>query len=127
MKINSISELEKLFKVYRCKAKISEASFIKTRYIDQITYDRLIRYELKFDPYVDIAERCSMKLLEIMRSPITNRFYIGFVNIGGHGARWEIRPVGLLEVKNYQYMERMFAKYGQQLDWDIDLNENYEI
>jgi hypothetical protein len=62
-----------------------------------------------------------------MRSTKTNRFYIGFVNLGGHGARWEVRPVRLGEVENSNYLKKMLENYGQALDWGIDLKENYDI
>lgn len=116
-----------LFADYPCHEQIADDSFIKTRYVDRTAFEALEKYELDFPPYTDIAKRCLLPCLPIMRSLKTNRFYIGFINLGGHGAVWEIKPVRIIDVKDVNYIERMYANHGQQLDWGIDLNENYEI
>jgi hypothetical protein len=127
MEIISITELENEINLYPPIENLEESSYNKTRYIDGEIYKDLIKYKLNFEPYTEIAKRCSMNSIFIMRSARTNRFYIGFLNIGGHGARYEVRPVRLREIKNEQYIEYMFANHGQQLDRGIDLNEKYEI
>lgn len=127
MTISSQQELEKLFANNHCKIELNEDSYSKTRYINQFLFDHLIKYELNFEPYTEIAKRCSMSSIQLMRSTATNRFYIGFVNLGGHGARYEVRPVRLSEVEYHLYIERMFADYAKELDWGISLNEDYEI
>ncbi|HUC80187.1 MAG TPA: hypothetical protein VMR70_04690 [Flavisolibacter sp.] len=127
MKIKSVQELEMLFTDYPCLAQIANDSFTKTRYVDRMTFEALEKYELDFHPYTDIAKKCLMSDIPLLRSQKTNRFYIGFTNLGGHGAVWEIRPVGITEVKDVDYLERMYANNGQQLDWGIDLSEKYEI
>jgi hypothetical protein len=127
MVLSSKQELEKLFEDNSCTTELNEESYSKSRYIDQNLFDNLIKYELNFEPYIEIAKHCSMQSTEIMRSIKTNRFYIGFVNLGGHGARWEVRPVRLGEVENPKYLKKMLENYGQALDWGIDLKENYDI
>ena len=127
IKVNSSAELDKLFSMYQCECEIEPGSYRKTRYIDSLAYDNLVKYELAFPLYTEIAKSCSMAFVKIMRSTQTNRFYIGFVNLGGHGPAYEIRPVQLSDVKNYEYMQKMFANYGEQLDWGVDLKENYKV
>jgi len=127
MKLKSISELETLFSDYKSNSEIKLDSFRKTRYIDSRTFDNLVSYELDFAPYNEIAKRCSMGSFFIMRSTRTNRFYIGFLNLGGHGPVYEIRPVRLPDVKDYEYMEKMFANHAQQLDWGVDIKEDYKV
>lgn len=127
MNINSRYELEKLFENNSCKIELKEENYSKTRYINQILFDNLVKYELNFEPYIQISKKCSLSSIQIMMSNETNRFYIGFVNIGGHGVKYEIKPVRLHEVEDHEYIERMFANYAQELDWGIDLNENYKI
>jgi len=127
VKVNSSDELDKLFAEHKCEVEIEPDSFRKTRYIDSKTYDNLVKYELAFPLYTEIAKSCSMAFFKIMRSTQTNRFYIGFINLGGHGPAYEIRPVQLSDIKNYEYMEKMFANHAEQLDWGIDLKENYQV
>jgi len=127
MILNSKQELEKLFEDNICTTELNEESYSKSRYIGQNLFDDLIKYELNFEPYIEIAKHCSMQNTEIMRSIKTNRFYIGFVNLGGHGARCEVRPVRLGEVENPNYLKKMLENYGQALDCGIDLKEHYDI
>ena len=126
MKINLISELENLFKEYPCSFEIGDESFIKFRVVSENIYESFISYELNFWPYVQIAQKCSMSYIDIMRSPKTNRFYIGFTNLAGHAPRCEVRPVKLSQVKNHWYMESLFANYCELLGRGIDSNE-YEF
>jgi hypothetical protein len=81
MAINSVKELENLFETHICDAKLDENSYSKTRYIGQNTFNNMVIYHLNFEPYTDIAKRCSMTALNVFRSIKTNRFYIGFVNV----------------------------------------------
>src|SRR5688500_3222634 len=127
LKIKSIQELQELFEAYPCRIKLEEESFAKTRYISWQQYKDLVVYQLDFQPYAAIAERCAMTSMSIMRSPKTNTFYIGFINLGGHAAAVEIRPVRLQEAIDFEYLERMFAHHARNLDIGIDLQEDYEI
>jgi hypothetical protein len=125
--INSLPELRELFRLSPCKAEIAEESFGKTRYVSYQIFKELECYELWFEPYQEIARQCSMTQVLVFKSQITNRFYIGFVNLGGHGARWEIRPVKLEHVLDHDYLKKMYRNHAQELDWGIDLHENYEV
>lgn len=127
MVLNSIEELKNLFHDNICKLNLNEESYSKTIYIDQLIFDDLSKFELNFEPYIDIAKSCLMSSITVMKSKTTNRFYIGFVNLGGHGARFEVRPVRLKEILNVDYIRKMFANYGQELDWGIDIKEKYEV
>lgn len=127
MTIDSKVELRQLFEENKPLCELNEYSYSKSRYVTRLEFDSLIQYKLDFEPYLEIARRCSMSGIYVMRSPITNRFYIGFINLGGHGAMWEVRPVRIKEVEDASYIERMLKDHGQQLDWGIDLNENYKI
>ncbi|MES2811520.1 MAG: hypothetical protein V4670_03535 [Bacteroidota bacterium] len=127
MILDSKEELEQLFEDNSCTTELNEESYSKSRYIDQNIFDNLVKYELNFEPYIEIAKHCLMESIQIMRSMNTNRFYIGFVNLGGHSARFEVRPVRLGEVENSSYIKKMLENYGQVLDWGIDLKENYDI
>lgn len=127
MTLNSVSELEKLIKDNICVEDLSEECYSKTIYVEQATMDNLIKYELDFQPYMDIAKKCLLQSIQIMKSTHTNRFYIGLVNLGGHGPAYEIRPVRLAEIKDHKYIEKMFANHGQELDWGIDINIKYKI
>ncbi len=125
--IKSEIELKSLFESYQCKTEIEISSYRKTRYVDDGIYNNLVRYRLNFEPFTRIAKSCSMRCIDIMRSEYTNRFYIGFLNTGGHRAVCEIRPVRLADIFDYSYINDMFANHAQKLDWGIDINENYEI
>ena len=127
IRINSQEELKKLFEEYRPNFELNESSYSKTRYVDGSVYRGFVFYFLEFEPYAEIAKQCSMGVVGIKRSLKTNRFYIGFINLGGHGAVYEIRPVRLKEVLDLEYMKSMFENYCQKMDWGIDLKENYEI
>ena len=127
MIVESLNDIEKLFDTYISTRKINPESYRKTRYISNEDFYNLINYDLNFEPYITIAKKCLMRHISIMRSPKTNRFYIGFINLGGHRATFEIRPIEKSDLLDYGYIERMFMNYGQELDWGIDLNENYEI
>lgn len=127
MTLNSIDELKNLFHDNICKLVLNEESYSKTIYIDQLIFDDLTKFELNFEPYIEIAKSCLMSSITVMKSKTTNRFYIGFVNLGGHGARFEVRPVRLQEILNIDYIRKMFANYGQELDWGIDIKEKYEV
>jgi hypothetical protein len=127
IEINSEAELKELFDTYICKSELNESSFRKTRYIDHSVSNNLDRYKLNFEPYIKIADRCGMNYVDILRSKQTNRFYLGFLNTGGHGAVYEIRPSRLSDILNYGYIEDMFANHAQKLDWGIDINEEYEV
>ena len=127
MIINSAEDLENIFRNNICKLDLKEESYSKTIYIDQATFDNLIKFDLNFEPYTDIASSCLMTSITVMRSKTTNRFYIGFANVSGHGPRYEVRPVRLKEILNFDYIKKMFANYGQELDWGIDINEKYEV
>lgn len=127
MTLNSINELKNLFHDNIYKLDLNENSYSKTIYIDQLIFENLIKFDLNFEPYIDIAKSCLLTSITVMKSKTTNRFYIGFVNLGGHGARYEVRPVRIKEIQNYDYIKKMFANYGQELDWGIDINEKYEV
>lgn len=68
-----------------------------------------------------------MSAIPIFRSKRTNRLYIGFVNLGGHRSMYEVRPIMIEGIKNVAYIEKMYANYAQELDWGIDINQNYVI
>mgnify|MGYP001095048725 CR=1 FL=1 len=125
--IKSQEDLEELFRELPCNQQIENDSYRKTRFVNNVVFDNLIKYKLDYEPYISIAKRCSMTHIDIMRSQKTNRFYIGFLNTGGHGARYEIRPVKKVDIMDFGYIEDMFANFGQKMDWGIELNENYEI
>lgn len=127
MTLNSLDELKNIFHDNICKLDLNEESYSKTIYIDESIYDNLIKVELNFEPYIDIAKSCSMRFISVMKSDTTNRFYIGFANLGGHAPRYEIRPVRLQEILNFDYIRKMFANYGQELDRAIDTKEKYEV
>ncbi len=125
--ITSEQQLDKLFNSHQCNFYIDPSCYRKTRYIEDKTYDDLIKYRLNFEPYIQIAKVCSMLNIHIYRSRFTNRFYIGFFNTGGHAPRFEIRPLRLEDIKNYSYIQDMFSNHAQKLSWGIDINENYDI
>ena len=107
--------------------ELGESSYHKTIYVESSEFNQLIKYELNFEPHISIANECLMKSIQLMRSEKTNRFYIGIVNLGGHRAIFEIRPVRLNEILNFEYLKKMFQNYAQELDWGIDINEKYEV
>ena len=125
IRINSEEELRKLFEEYRPKFEQNESSYSKTRYVSWSVFVGLELYYLEFEPYVELAKQCP--LICVLRSKTTNRFYIGFVNDGGHSTIGEVRPVRLKEVLDLEYMKSMFENYCQKMHWGADLNENYEI
>lgn len=127
MILNTIEELKKLFNSDNSAIELNEECYSKTIYVDSNIFDELVKYSLDFEPYKTIAEKCLMTSVQIMKSEKTNRFYIGFMNLGGHGARCEVRPVRLKEVLNFEYVEKMFADYGQELDRVIDIKLKYEV
>jgi hypothetical protein len=127
MKIDNIEKLQRIFNDISCINELKEDSYKKTIYVDKSIFDSLIKFDLDFEPYINVAEECLMQSLQIMQSTKTKRFYIGFVNLGGHAPAYEIRPVRLIEILNIDYIEKMFKNYGQELDWGIDINEKYEI
>jgi len=125
--INSIDELKDLFKTYSCVTEIDNTNYRKTRYVSGKVFDNLIKYELDFEPFISIKNRIFMSGIPLMRSETTNRYYIGFVNLGGHGPAFEIRPVRLSDVLDFKYIERMYENHGLILDREIELNANYDI
>lgn len=126
MEINSEQQLHDLFTNNKC-IELNESSYTKTIYVKQSIYESLIPFDLNFEPYCSVAKECLMDSIQIMKSAQTNRFYIGFANLGGHYAVYEIRPVRLKEIKDIDYIKKMFNNYGQGLDFGIDLSEKYEI
>ena len=127
MKIDTIEQLQQLFNENLSMVELKEDSFKKTIYVDKSIFDSLIKFDLAFEPYINIAKECLMESIQIMQSTKTNRFYIGLVNFGGHAPAYEIRPVRLIEILNITYIKKMFNNYGQELDWGIDINEKYEV
>lgn len=127
IELKSEKELFQIMNCYPCHSVLDEDSFSKTRYIPDSDYDALIKYHLVYEPYVAIAEKCRMRAVPIMRSPKTNRFYIGFVNTGGHKAICEVRTVRFEEICDSDYIEKMYSDYGAELDQGIDQFEAYNI
>lgn len=127
IELKSEKELLEVINRYPCQAILDESSFRKTRYISDSDYEGLIKYYLLFDPYIAIAEKCRVRAVPIMRSPKTNRFYIGFVNTGGHRSMCEVRPVRLEEICDTGYIEKMYECHGAGLDYGIDRFESYDI
>jgi hypothetical protein len=125
--IESTKALKEIAEINPDKSPLPESSYDKTRFIGHREFDAMIEYVLSYEPYIKIAERCGMDRFNILQSPVTNRFYIGFINIGGHAPRCEVRPVRLKEIAYADYMLSMFENQGQKLDWGLDLNENYEV
>lgn len=125
--LNSEQELKNVVENNPCIEILAESSFRKTRYVEQKVMDELVKYHLCYEPYLSIAKRCMMNEIEVMRSLATNRFYIGFVNLGGHRAVCEIRPVRVSEMVDHEYIEKMFANYGAEMDRGIDITENYTV
>ena len=127
MKINTTAQLQQLFNENQSIVELKEDSYKKTIYVDKPIFDSLVKFDLDFEPYINVAKECLMQSIQIMQSTKTNRFYIGLVNLGGHAPAYEIRPVRLIEILNIDYIKKMFNNYGQELDWGIDINEKYEI
>jgi hypothetical protein len=75
MTLNSLAELENLFQDNICKLDLNEESYSKTIYIDQSIFDRLIKFDLNFNPYINIAKGCLMTSITVMKSKTTNRFF----------------------------------------------------
>ncbi len=127
MSINSKSELEELFLSTIIKKSLNEDSYSKTRCVTVSEFKLLKSYDLNFEPYNSIAVECGMIQTPILQSEKTNRFYIGFLNLGGHGAFGEIRPIRLKEILNLNYIKEMYENHGAKMDREVDMNENYEI
>lgn len=127
MKIYTTEQLQQLFNENQIIVELKEDSYKKTIYVDKPIFDSLVKFDLDFEPYINVAKKCLMQSIQIMQSTKTNRFYIGLVNLGGHAPAYEIRPVRLIEILNIDYIEKMFNNYGQELDWGIDINEKYEV
>lgn len=123
----SEEELNDLIIKFPCTQVLDSQCYSKTRYIEQSEFDDLIKYILLFEPYLEIAKRCLMSAVPILRSKRTNRLYIGFVNLGGHRAMCEVRPIRIEEIKNIAYIGKMYSNNGQALDWGLDINQNYVI
>jgi hypothetical protein len=122
-----MNELENLFHTNIAAWGLHEEAYSKTIYIDQSQFDDLIKFDLNFQPYISIAESCGMSSIMVMKSKTTHRFYIGFVNLAGHGPRYEVRPVRLKEMLNFEYIRKMLANHAQELDGGIDIKEKYEV
>ena len=125
--LKSEKELLQIINRYPCHSVLDESRFSKTRYISDSDYDELIKYHLVFEPFVSIAEKCRMRAIPVMRSQKTGRFYIGFVNTGGHKAMCEVRPVRFEEICDSDYIEKMYANHGAELDNGIDRFATYDI
>jgi hypothetical protein len=127
MKIDTVEQLQELFNENSSIVELKEESYIKTIYVDKSIFDSLVKFDLAFEPYNNVAKECLMQSIQIMQSTKTKRFYIGLINLGGHDPAYEIRPVRLIEILNIAYLKKMFNNYGQELDWGIDINEKYEV
>ena len=127
MNISSEKELEELYLSMTTKNTLNEISYSKTRYISVPEFQLLKRYDLDFEPYNSIALECKMNRISILQSKTTKRFYIGYLNLGGHGAFGVIRPVRLKEITNLKYIKEMYENHGEKMNLTVDLNVDYEI
>ena len=127
IRLYSEEELIEVAAKYPCSQVLDERYYSVTRYVSQDQFESLIQYSLLYEPYLEVAKNCSMSWVSILRSEITNRFYIGLVNLGGHGAVYEIRPITIERIKDVAYIHKMFANHGRELDQGIELNQEYQI
>ena len=123
MTLNSVSELEKLIKDNICVEDLSEECYSKTIYVEQATMDNLIKYELDFQPYMDIAKKSLLQSIQIMKSTHTNIFYIGFDSLKTMKLLFEIENLGYKLSKKELYENPIIRDFIKLLQ----INEEIEI
>lgn len=80
---------------------------------------------LTFEPYLSIAVACGMTHFCILKSKL--RLYLGNINTGGHGVRFEVRPVSLAQLKDIKLMTRLHQNYSYELGCHINLKADYPL
>lgn len=125
--IESLIELEQLF-VESASAYIDFlGSFDKSVYGNLSLADTMTDYELCFEPYISLAKELGMTRFSLRQSTTTKRLYLWNFNIGGHGARFELRPVLLEHVLDIPLMRDLHQNHALLLGRNIDLDTHYEI
>lgn len=81
-------------------------------------------FDLGFEPYLSLAERCGMSGFGLMKSE--RRIYWGTINMGGHAAQFEIVPMTFEEVQDLKWLERMLENHGLQMHYAVG-TAKYEI
>jgi hypothetical protein len=127
IKIYSIDELEQELEKYGEVELLPTESFNRARYASSSEFESLERIELLFEPYLSIANDCNMTLCPVFRSPVTNRLYVGYVNIGGHGSKIEIKPITVKQALNPVFIKNMYKDYAKEINDSVDPTLNYKI
>mgnify|MGYP006084343089 CR=1 FL=1 len=106
---------------------LDDKHFNKTIYAKQNDFMSLIQYELNFEPYTSLAKTCGMSSINIKKSPDTNRFYFGNLNMAGHGPAFELRPIKLEHVQDLELIRVLFTNHAYELGRVIDRESIYKI
>ena len=127
IQVNSEEELVSLLVKEKEIMALPHSIQVKSRYCSFDIYDSLIDLSLNFEPYISVARRCGMKYCSIMQSKKTNRFYVGYINNGGHASRCEIMPISNENILNPDYIESVYRDYALKINRAVDPELSYEI
>jgi len=125
-KINNIEELSTLFPKSD-RAALSEDAYKQSILGTLEHLNSMPVYELLFDPYLELAERCGMSSVSLKQSSQTERLYLWNVNHGGHYPRLEMRPVRLEHVLDLELMYQLHKDWAYELGVNINLHPSYDI
>lgn len=126
-KIESMEDLAGLFSKAGSEAELPEDDYKKSIYGTLVHLKSMPVYELVFEPYLELAERCGMSSFNLKLSIETGRFYVWNVNLGGHCPKLEMRPVKLEHVVDLELMYEYHKEWAYELGVNINLNPTYEI
>ena len=113
-KVSSISDLEKLYSELTQESKLPQSCYETTLLISNVEFGKLIYFQLASEPFIEVAKYCGMASFGIYGSE--KRFYLGHINVAGHGARFVIRPVLLDQLLDVVLMKSLNEDYCQRLE-----------
>lgn len=125
--VTSLAELVELFADSESAYDGFSWDYAKSRYGSYQDLQEMPEYQLNFEPYIQIAEKCGMKSLSLKRSSTTGRFYAWNINLGGHTPRLELRPVTLNQVVDLALMKQYHENWACGLGCNIEINPACEI
>ncbi|MCT8870856.1 hypothetical protein N5C36_00975 [Shewanella xiamenensis] len=125
IKLQQMQDVINLFDSIKPEAQLPAQYYESTRYIRWSEFEAMQVYELDFEPYLSIAERCNMRFFALHQSP--KRVYLAHLNDAGHAPRWEARPLLLSQLRDTELMTSLMQDHAYQLGLKINLEANYPI
>lgn len=90
----------------------------KSIYISAAEFRSLAEITLDFSPFDGLV---------VYQSGDTHRLYAGNINLAGHGARFEIRPLRKSDLESAELLTRLYDNFAEEMGKSVDRNLNYPL